>query len=595
MCHYRRLKLLCTTAWLFASLCCAGQVAFAEIQTDFLMDSDPGLQIPEPVKDIHPNLTTLWLEALNRPETDMQRMAAESIARATQRDIPGLDKAVPRLEEILVAEESHPAARYAAARALIALDSRASSDKLLETSQSHGADLRQLIEPALAAWENPAVKTVWMERLAAKETGPRNLILAMRGLAELQDQSALPDLVAIANDLTRTSAVRLEAATAAGKIAESGLEQDAERLAGNTSSPRFINQLCAIRLLAGHSSAGAKTLITELAGHDEPAVAAAALQRLNEIDHALVLPLAEKAMQSPDPEVRRQGALCMLQLPSVDHIAPLSKLLADPHPGVRSEVSEGLYKLSEKPDLNEPIRAAAMQVLAGDRWQGQEQASLLLGALEHKPAADRFIELMESPRVEVRLPATWALRKIAVPETIPALIAQGSELTQRRRITNQPGMDEQVAHLFEALGVLKAEDATPLLLQYVPKRVRMNNLSRGSAIWALGQINEGSPNEQLEEALIERIYDFAPQPSEVKLVKEMSAIALGRMQAVDQAQMLRRFALDDSQFASSGSDDSNMRFRMALIWAVKELTGDELPTPKPNTIGQGNWFLEPLP
>ncbi|WP_197532505.1 HEAT repeat domain-containing protein [Symmachiella macrocystis] len=559
------------------------------------MDSDPGIQIPEPVKDIHPNLTTLWLEALNRPEIDMQRMAAESIARASQRDIPGLDKAVPRLEEILVAEESHPTARYAAARALIALDSRASSDKLLETSQSHGADLAQLIEPALAAWENPAAKTVWVERLAAKETGPRNLVLAMRGLGELQHQSALPSLVAIANDLTRTSAVRLEAATAAGKIAESGLEQDAERLAGDTRSPRFINQFCAIRLLAGHSSAGAKKLITELADHDEPAIAAAALKRLNEIDYALVLPMAEEAMQSPDPEVRRLGALSMLQLPAVDHIVPLSKLMADPHPGVRSEISEGLLKLSEKPDLNEPIRAAAMQVLAEDRWQGQEQASLLLGALEHKPAADRFIELMESPRVEVRLPATWALRKLAVPETIPALIAQASELTQRRKSTNQPGMDEQVAHLFEALGALQAKDATPLLVQYIPKRVRMNNLSRGSAIWALGRINEGSRDEKLEDAFTDRILDFEPRPSEVSLVKQMSAIALARMQAVDHAPMLRRFALDDSLFATSGSDDSGMRLRMALLWAVKELTGDELPTPKPMTIGQDSWFLEPLP
>lgn len=595
MCHYRRLKLLCTTAWLLASLCCAGQVAFAEIQTEFLMDSDPGPQLPEPVKDIHPNLTTLWLEALNRPEIDMQRMAAESFARASQEGIPGLDKAVPRLEEILVAEESHPAARFAAARALIALDSRASSDKLLETSQSYGANLRQLIEPALATWKNPAAKTVWAERLAAKETGPRDLILAMRGLGEIQDQSALPSLVAIANDPTRTSAVRLEAATAAGKIADSGLEQDAKRLAGDTGSSPFINQLCAIRLLAGHSSAAAKKLITELAGHKEPAIAGAALKRLNEIDYALVLPLAEKAMQSPDPEVRRQGAQSMLQLPTIHLIVPLSKLLADPHPGVRSEISEGLYKLSEKSDLNEPIRAAAMQILAGDRWQGQEQAALLLGALEHKPAADRFIELMESPRVEVRLPATWALRKLAVPETIPALITQASELTQRRRNTNQPGMDEQVAHLFEALGVLQAQDATPLLLQYVPKRVRMNNLSRGSAIWALGRINEGNRNEELENALIGRILDFAPQPSEVKLVKEMSAIALGRMQAVDHAKILKDFALDDEEFASSGSDDSSMRFRMALIWAVKELTGEELPTPKPNTIGQGSWFLEPLP
>lgn len=595
MSHYRRLKLLCTTGWLLAHLCCAGQMAFAEIKSDFLMDSDPGLQFPEPVKDIHPNLVALWLEALNRPEIDMQRMAAETIARARLHDIPDLDKAVPRLEEILVAEESHPAARFAAARALIVLESRSSSDKLLAASQTHGANLRQLIEPALASWGNAEAKTVWIERLGSADTRSRDLILAMRGLGEVQEQSALPGLLSITNDLARNSAVRLEAATAAGKIADTGLEQDAERLARDSSTPRFINQLCAIRLLSRHASDGTRQLLTELAGHDEPAVAAAALQRLNEIDYALVLPLAKKAMQSSDPEVRRQGANSMLQLPAVEHIVPLSQLLADPHPGLRREISEGLYHLSEKPDLNEPIRAAAMQVLAGDRWQGQEQASLLLGALEHQPAADRFIELMESPRVEVRIPATWALRKIAVPETIPALVNQASQLTERRRNMNQPGLDEQVAHLFEGLGVLQAKDATPLLQQYIPKRVRMNNLSRGAAIWALGRINQGTRNPALEDALTERILDFEPRPSEVSIVKQMSAIALGRMQAVDHAKMLREFVLDDSLFASSGSDDSGMRLRMALLWAVKELTGDDLPPPKPMTISQDSWFLEPLP
>ena len=590
-----RRKTLTTFVWLAACLGWAASVVSAGIEPDFLMDSDPELRIPQPVKDFNPELAILWIEALKRPEIDMQRMAAETIARAHQYGIPDLAKAVPRLEEIVVADSSHPAARFAAARALIVLDSRESSDKLFRASQAWGADLRQLVEPALAAWGTSSAKIVWMERIGSAETRPRDLILAIRGLGEIGDQSALPELLSITSDLTRNAASRLEAATAAGKIAETGLEQRAERLVGNTRTPLFVNQICAIRLLARHSSEAATRLLVGLASHEEPAVAGTAMQRLNEIDFSLVLPLAESAMQSSDPLVRRQGATCMLKLPEVTHVEPLSRLLSDPHPGVRRDVCEGLYQLSEKPDLSELIRDAALEVLAGDRWQGQEQASLLLGILEHQPAADGLVELLESPRMEVRVASAWALRKVAVQETIPAMIEHATRQTERRKKEQQPGLDEQVAHLFEAFGVLQATDARQLLLDdfYFKKTVRQNNLSRGAAFWAIGRLYEGRRDKVIEDALVARLDDFTPQPYEIPLVKQMSAIALGRMQAVDHAQHMRDFATSiDSE--SAPADNSSIRLKLALGWAVRELTGEELPPPEPLTVGQGSWFLEPL-
>src|SRR5690606_10853947 len=101
--------------------------------------------------------------------------------------------------------------------------------------------------------------------------------------------------------------------------------------------------------------------------------------------------------------------------PAIRYVDPLSQLLADPHPEVRQFVCECLFEWCDisDPGMNEAIRDAAMNVLEGDRWQGQEQAALLLGALEHEPAADRLIELLESPREEVRVPAAWGLRKVA--------------------------------------------------------------------------------------------------------------------------------------------------------------------------------------
>lgn len=570
------------------AFCLGGTTAFvaAEIKPDFLMDSDPQLQVPEPAKDFNPAMAALWIAALEQPENDIQRMAAETIASAHEFGIPDLTRAVPQLERILTTEAAHPAARFAAARALIVLESRGSEQKLFDVSQSSGADLKQIIEPALAVWNNAAVKSLWIQRIKTPESGPRDLMLAVQGLGKTRETSALDGLLSIVNDMNLNPSVRLEAALAAGNIAETGLESAVDGLVKNTEIPHFVNQLCAIRLLARHAGENARQTLTAMASHEEPVVAAAALERLNEIDFSLVLPMAESAMKNPDPQVRRQGAVSMLQLPDISHVVPLSQLLADPQPALRRDICEGLLRLSEKPEFSDPVRDAAMQILSGDKWQGHEQAALLLGSLKYQPAADQLITLLDSPRDEVRVSSAWALRRIAVPDTAPVLIDRATQRTkQRSEKGDTVALDKEVAHLFEAIGVLKAEAATPLLLRYVPKRAGWYS-SRGAAIWALGVINEGKRNAELETLLADRIQDFEPQPSESLLVKQMSVVGLGRMKAVDQAPMLKQYAM---------SEDVKLILDVALGWAVRELTGEVLPAPDPPVANQGSWFLEPLP
>lgn len=568
------------------ALCCAAPIGAFGIEPDYLIDSDPKLEIPEPIRNFNPAMKTLWLSALDRPETDMQRMAAETIARAHDFGVPGLEDAVPHLEAILEAEKSHPAARFAAARALIALESRESSGKLWNASQRYGADLRQLVEPALAKWEFGPAKDAWIKRLDDPATRYRDLVLALRGLAQIRESSALAQLLAMAKDPLRDPAIRLEAAAAAGQAATTGLEALATQLSRDKSPAQHITALLAVRLLARHEDQAAQQLLIELAGHGEPAVAAAALERLSEIDQTLILPLAETAMQASDPQIRRQGAAAYLNNPTVARVEPLSALLSDPHPDVRHRVADGLFRLCETPELGLRIRQAAIETLAGDRWQGQEQAALLLGALEHQPAANRLVELLESPRTEVGNAAAWGLRKVAVPETIPALIDKAQRQTVRRRQMIDPTIDPQVAHLCEALGVLKANDAVPLLTQYIPKNPIMGERSRSSAIWALGLIKEGQRDAELEEALIDRITDFDEQKTESDLVKQTCMVTLVRMNVADAAPMLRGIIQSRRVLPRMG---------LALRWAVKQFTGEELPPPEPMTAGGLRWFLEPFP
>ncbi|MBL8848393.1 MAG: hypothetical protein JNG89_01860, partial [Planctomycetaceae bacterium] len=524
-------------------LCCTAPCSAAGITTDFLMDSDPEIRAPDPVVAFDPALKSLWMEALQRPEADMQRMAAETIARAHRLGVPDLAAAVPPLERIVEDRASHPAARYSAAHALIVLDSQGSAEKLLGAAETYGSDLRQLVEPALADWNYQPARDLWSKRLNEPLTRRRDLVLAIRGLGRVGETAALPQLLAIVDDTTRRPDLRLEAAAAAGRIADSGLDANAERLAQDTRSPP-VSPLCAVRLLARHASDSARQMLLGLAGRPESAVAAAAMTRLNEIDPALVVPLAEAALRNADPHVRRQGATALLALPTAERIAPLAELLADAHPEIRREVCGKLYVLAEQPELSEAVRNAAMTVLAADRWQGQEQAALLLGALGHKPAAGRMVELLELPRPEQNITAAWALRKLAVPETVPAIVDKARRQTQIRMQARTDDIDVQVAHLFEALGAMGATEAEPLLLEYVPKQHETGIRSRAAAIWAIGRLREGMPDTELADALDGRINDFDDKFPDHTIVKQLCVVTLVRMGAVDRAPMFRDLALN---------------------------------------------------
>ncbi|WP_373649779.1 HEAT repeat domain-containing protein [Schlesneria sp. DSM 10557] len=561
--------------------------ACAEIVPDFLMESDPDCRPlpPAPVQPM-PKHLQLWFEVLKRPETDYQRMAAESISLAHKKGVPDLLQAIPTLETILTTESTHPAARYAAARALITLDSRDSASKLLEWSQKGGSDLRQLVEPALADWDFEPIRTVWKERLdASNKQHRRELLLAVRGLARVQEVSALPTLRNIALDVARSPDIRLAAAAAAGALAETGLESDAQLLQAEKRKSPIINRRCAIHLLQRHTSEAAIKSLLELATEQEPTLAAAALERLNQIDSHLVLPLAEGAMKNLDANVRMQGAIAYIKLPTTDRIPALAELLNDLHPGIRQHVSTELLRLAQDPALDETIRSTSMAIAQRDQWQGQEQSALLLGSLEHQPASTRFVELLESERREVMVSSAWALRKIADPATASAIVDKIRRQTIARKNVYPAGLDQQVAHLLEACGKMQVKQAERDMIGYIPKVGAMGERSRGAAIWALGKLHTGTPDPTVAELLIDRVNDEGTMPPEFILIKQLSIVSLGRMKAQEYAPEFRNLL---------EKGNSNDAISLARRWALKELTGEEYPLPEADPIGPGTWFLNPL-
>lgn len=112
--HFWSCMALVCALFLTASLPRAGA---EEIQPEFAMYHDPEFSELVEVKELDPELLLLWRQVLVRPEADYQQQTAEAIAEATESGFPGMEWALEDLHRILTGEETHPAARFAAARA----------------------------------------------------------------------------------------------------------------------------------------------------------------------------------------------------------------------------------------------------------------------------------------------------------------------------------------------------------------------------------------------------------------------------------------------------------------------------------------------
>lgn len=548
------------------------------------MDSDPLLPVLSFRKAYSDKYLPLWLQALDRPEADLQSLAAETVAQAHLEGIPKMIEAKPALARIVASKEAHPAARFTAARALIVLEAKDAAPELFQAAQGSDPAVRQLIEPALAHWNHEPAKEVWRKRLTNKDSSHRDIMLALRCLGDAGDQAALPQLLSMAHAPERLPAERLAAARSAGQIKDDGLEGDAQKFVHAKST--ILDRLCAMGLLERHSSEGSRKLFLGLAVDAEPSVASAALRRLNAIDPALVLPLAEKALHNADSGIRAEGVRCFAALPTAERLQLLGKLLDDPHPGVRSQVREDFRRLAADANWLPVIQQSAMDALNAISWRGQEQATLILGHLDHKPAAQRLIKLLDSPRGEVMIASAWGLRKLSLPETSAELHKKAEYLTEvRLRQRNFDDLDFQAAHLFEALGRLKYKPAEPLMRRYVAKNYAMGEYSRAAAIWALGLLHEGKPDEALAAQITSRVTEpGSAMPPEMDRVRKGGAISLGKMRATSQAGALQ------SYFNPNGYSTTDL----AIRWSLQELTGQKIPLPPPAILSKGGWFLEPI-
>jgi hypothetical protein len=565
--------------------------SFARDDTfDTQIYTDPYIPVTTVEKVFHKRLVPLWLQALERPENDLKRQAAASIALAHKHGLIGLEKTEPLLLKTLDYPEQHITVRLAVAQALIELDARQAAANLFAHSQTDGIDMRNLVEPALARWDYQPARTVWLARINQPGLAGSSWIMAIQGLSAVKEAKAIPRLRELIFAPDTDPIVRLEAGKALGLLQVKGLEKDAERLAQGKAEPGNVAHLVAASLLRMHRGDAAAAILQHLALGADPATARLAIEGLLQDDPRRLVLLIPQLSANSDASVREGCIEGFRRSPALGPLPLVADLMDDPHPRARASARKALAEVAKKADFREAILSQAKRWLATESWRALEQATILMVDLDYKAAAPRLVKLLRFERPEVFIAAAWGLRKLAVPETLPD---QLQEIERRLADASKRGtfrvddyFDEQLAHLCESLGWAKYEPAVPTLRRFIPKRMLMvfGPKCRIAAIWALGRDLEKNPPESLVQELLDRITDIEPRSPEDMGVRTMCAISLGRMKA--------KAAFDDLN-GDRPMQKTAVPFTNACAWALEQITGKPQPIAEGERAFQMGWFLEP--
>ncbi len=268
--------------------------------------------------------------------------------------------------------EQLAAVRLAAAQALIELDARNSVAVLFAHAQKDGIDMCIVVEPALARWDYQPVRgAIWLEHINQSGFATRSWTIAMQGLAAVRELKAIPRLRELVLAPDTDPIIRIEAAKALGALQTSGLEQDAERLAGGKAGAENDAHLAAAELLRNHRGAASAKILERLALEAEPAAAWIALEGLLQDDPRRVVLLLPKLKNSPDAGVRERCIEGFRKSPSMIALPLVADWIDDLHPLVRTAHARRWRRWPRLPNSTKQCShrpRGSSAATAGGRW-----------------------------------------------------------------------------------------------------------------------------------------------------------------------------------------------------------------------------------
>ncbi|MFM7515745.1 MAG: HEAT repeat domain-containing protein, partial [Pirellula sp.] len=430
------------------------------------------------------------------------------------------------------------------------LDNGANAQSIWQASMQDPG-LAPLVENHLIRWKSPVAAEHWRKVLSDPKSTPGQVQRALDGLANVGQSQDIP----LCNDVLKseqsTPMTRNAAARTLGMLQSSGLVGLAKDLLNTKDQDK---EMLAGFLLANHTQEDALVVLeTVLAQGSSPAqrIAAHAIGR-NFPKQGLSR--IETWVKHPDDEIRLAALELLKNDPSESNTRLQSSMLSDPDLVVRKTAKAQLLELCGK-GFRPLVDECITENLSGKAWQGIEQAIVLAVELQDRSRCARFLELIEHQRAEVNMHAAWGLMELAVdPAIVSGIVPHAQKLTQGLDAGDHYEKQDiiRLSFLLEVFGRNRYEPVADMLKKYIPKRdFRMGNLSRASAIWALGKILKEQDDPALRASLSERIKDLSSLMPENYLVGYACILTLGEFGFLDSMPTIDRYTLDSKDGLNS--------------------------------------------
>jgi HEAT repeat protein len=527
-----------------------------------------------------------YFDNLIRTSTDpeLQTEAANSLARIARGDHGDISGSIDGLEKLLTSENRN--VRRAAAMALIEGKATSASPSLLELSQTGNDRLRQLIDPALAAWSFAPAGEVWQARLTDINTSGTSLALAARGIEALKFTAATDAVRLLVSNPNASFQSRQAAARTLCSIAPAAAREVAAKLEAGTMRERLL----AIRLLSS-KDAGSPEKLLALCEDTENAIAALAWTQLQELKPELLRSQVENGHAHADAGVRMAAIQVMSNFPDAKHCGLLQTLTGDVHIGVRNQAREVLVAYAKaKTELRDLVVSnATLAVQSNDTWQQTEQALHIAAALKEAKFTKLSVPLLTADRAEVYVTAAWLMHLFPDPLVMKQVTTIAEQRYPRAKEPIAGGdISNQLAHLFLSAGYLEHKPMQTLCEKQLNKGSIAGIKARAAAVWALGMMNRGEAESPLVRQLIGRLNDRSTDPPELPVVRRMAIMSIARMGAKSEIDQIRRaYKIDPPQTL----------IPEAARWALQELGETDIPPAKPPrdvTNPVGGWTVSPL-
>ena len=230
-------------------------------------------------------------------------------------------------------------------------------------------------------------------------------------LGRVGDRRALPTLQELAVD--EVPEVRRAAAFALGRL-DYGADEDAAAGAARAlaralvDADRRTGRMAAEALARQGAELAAVLAAGERLAADE--LDARLLPALWRFADAGIVPLAERGLARPEPELRTAAAFALTREPRPEAAPAIRRLLGDDEPRIRAWAARALGRVGSARDL-QALRPLLADARPGPAIRALDAAARLVAAGRAAPAADwrgPLLALLDAPHRGVRLAATAA-------------------------------------------------------------------------------------------------------------------------------------------------------------------------------------------